>query len=210
MTRLVLALMLSGMGAERPAPPSQVHSAIRVYQIDYRPALVTELQHALTRLLEGSGFGLTLIDCTRDVHCQNEPDGNELVLRLMPGHNPNKPQACGIAHPDAAGNRGVFMTIFVACVSETTSRMRSLAARRDVDYTLMKLRELDVLAPIVVHETLHLLLPGEEHGLGLWKGALDQGDLERAIRGRLKLESKLAARARAAAIARYARQRARR
>ena len=54
-----------------------------------------------------------------------------------------------------------------------------------------------MLAPIVIHEAVHLLLPGEAHGLGIWQAVFATDDWERLGNGELKLGAELTSRLRA-------------
>ncbi len=167
---------------------------LRVYQPGtYSPGLVVALQRAVTRLLEDSGFSLALVDCRRRPECR-VPVRHELILRMASGRHPTNPNVCGESVPGSAGQPGVLMTAFRACVTETTKTLRTRSLLGGAASVLRFLTEADVLAPIVVHELIHLLLPGEVHGLGLWKGVLDQGDWERAAHGGLRLQSATATR----------------
>ena len=99
----------------------------------------------------------------------------------------------------------MLMTIYGGCVSGVTTALHQRALRPKPRAELLKLTEADVLAPILVHETVHLLLPGEAHGSGLWKGVLDLRDWERAAHAELRLEAGTAARVRGALAGRSTR-----
>ncbi len=177
--------------------PSDVASVtVRVYQQGTSsPGLVAALQQAVAGLLEGSGFGLALIDCDRRSECRKRLT-NELVLRIVPGRHPTNPKVCGDAAVGSGRQRGVLMTVYGPCVTQIADELRWRAVHPPVDVALLMLTETDVLAPIVVHEVIHLLLPGEVHGAGIWKAVLDLGDWERVAHGHLKLESTTAIRLR--------------
>jgi hypothetical protein len=199
-----LTLVVAMLSAAGPAVAGDDATAatLRVYQQGaYSPGLVTSLQVALTRLLQDSGFGVVLVDCRRRAECL-EPLRHELMLRLVPGRHVLNSRVCGESIPGGGGQPGVLMTVFRGCVSETTTMLRQRAFIGSASSALKFLADVDVLAPIVVHELIHLLLPGELHGEGLAKGLLDENDWDLAARRSLKLESATAIRLKRALAAR--------
>jgi hypothetical protein len=165
---------------------------------------VSGLQPAVARLLERSGFALFLVDCHDRGVC-SKPVTDELILRIVPGRNRTRPAICGEAMHGSEGRRSVLMTVYRDCVSSVTAALHEKALRPKPRADLLKLKPADVLAPILIHEALHLLLPGEAHGSGLWKGVLDLSDWERAAHAQLGLEPRTAARVRDALAGRGAR-----
>ena len=203
MTRLVLLLVLGNAGLAWPAPPgAEPDVVIRMYQRSgVSPLSAVELQHAITRLLEGVEFRVAITDCLR-LPCGYKLASNELALRLLAGRDVDNPSVCGMAVP-GRGEPGILMTVYRDCVAETTRDLHALALRQGLP-DLRNLAEADVLAPIVLHEVIHLLLPEEAHGAGLFKGELHLGDWMDAADRLLALEPAMATRLRAAAADRAA------
>ena len=211
MTQLLLALVvLQGTATHTSRlllPPADSGPAgstvgvavvtVRVYEHSvYTSGLVAALQPAVSQLLEGSGVDVTLVDCRDRVECQT-PIGDDLVLRMVPGRMRTHQAVCGEASMGVDAQPGALITVYRGCVAGVASKVRRNAGH-DERRALLKLTEVDVLAPIVVHEMLHLLIPGEVHGSGICKAVLDKGDLERAARGVLRLDAETTRRLRAA------------
>ena len=87
------------------------------------------------------------------------------------------------------------MTVFRACVDETRRELRAGAiAQQGIAFALLSLTESDILATIVVHELIHLVLPGEVHGKGLFKATLDARDWVEIAGGWSHLDAALVSR----------------
>ena len=199
MVPFVLVAILSAPFGEQPSPRGSLSDRlIRVYhQGPHSPDLVLNMQRAVSRLLEGSGITLAFIDCDGQPLCNESLRRDELVLRLVDGHSPLDSKTCGMAFRGTPERPGVLMSVYRRCVIDTSQHLRALAMGRRASTVLLELTEADMLAPIVVHEVVHLLLPAEPHGLGIWKAALTPDDWERLGEGELKLGAQLRARLRA-------------
>jgi hypothetical protein len=208
MVPFVFAAILTVPFAGQPTPRGSLSDrVIRVYQQgSHTKGLVLELQRAVSRLLEGSGIALAFIDCEGQPDCNEWLRPDELVLRVMDGLHPTDSRTCGMALHGTPRKPGVLMSVYRGCVASTSKRLRQLALNRKASTVLLDLTEADMLAPIVIHEVVHLLLPGEAHGeSGIWKAALNSDDWEHVGQGQLKLSAALRTRLRAAFSARAAR-----
>ena len=199
MLSFVLVAMLAGPFGDQPTPlGSKSDRLIRVYQQGvYSRELVLNLQRAVSRLLDGSGIALAFIDCEGQPICNEGLRRDELVLRLVSGLHPTDSTTCGMAFRGTPGRPGVLMSVYRGCVLKTSKQLRGLALSRTRSTVLLELTEADMLAPIVIHEVVHLLLPGEAHGLGIWQAVLAADDWERLGNGELKLGADLTSRLRA-------------
>jgi hypothetical protein len=152
---------------------------IRVYELGTRsPELTEALAGSVTELLErvNAGIDVRFVDCARPGAC-SEVARDTLVLRLAQGVHATAPRQCGEASKGAGRQRGVLMTIFRGCVLETQRELRTGAiTQQGIGFALLSLTEADILAAVVVHELIHLVLPEEVHGKGLFKAKLDARD----------------------------------
>ena len=198
MVPFVFAVILSVSFAEQPSPRgSQSDRVIRVYQ------QVLQLQQAVSRLLEGSGISLAFVDCENQPECNEWLRPDELVLRLMDGLDPTDSRTCGMAFQGTPRTPGILMSVYRGCVTSTSKHLRQLAFNRKASTVVLDLTEADMLAPIVIHEVVHLLLPAEAHGgSGIWKAVLNSEDWEHVGQGKLRLSAALRTRLRAAFSAR--------
>ena len=150
----------------------------------------------MTRLLDSvsAGLDVSFVDCAKPDAC-GTPSPSTLVLRLTPGRHPVAARQCGEATVGKSGQRGVLMTIFRGCVLDTRHELRAGAiAQQGIAFSLMSLTEADILATIVVHELIHLVLPEEVHGKGLFKATLDARDWVEIAGGWPQLDSALVSR----------------
>ena len=207
MVPLVFAAILTLPFAEQPTPRGSLSDrVIRVYQQDsHTQGLVVQLQRAVSRLLEGSGIALAFVDCHGQAECNEWLRPDELVLRLLDGLHPTDAKTCGMAFRGTPRQPGVLMSVYRGCVTSTSKHLRQLALNRKASTVLLDLTEADILAPIVIHEVVHLLLPAEAHGgSGIWKPALNSEDWEHVGEGELRLGVALRTRLRAVFSARAA------
>lgn len=177
------AILLTPLAAR--AETSDRHPAnlapvvIRVYEVGTKnPELTAALERSVTRLLESidASVGVLLVDCARENAC-TEPSPGTLVLRLAPGRHPNSARQCGEATGGPGGRRGVLMTVFRGCVVDTRRELRDGAlTQQGAAFALLSLTESDIIGAVVVHELIHLVLPEELHGKGLFKATLDARD----------------------------------
>jgi hypothetical protein len=187
--------------AEAAASASDKHPAtvvVRVYELGATrsPELTAALSDSMTRLLErvDTNLDIQFVDCARPQACASVARG-ALVMRLVPGMHPTAPQQCGEASKGAGTQRGVLMTIFRGCVVETRRELRAGAiAEQGISFALLSLSEADILAAVVVHELIHLVLPGEVHGKGLFKATLDARDWLDMVAGWPQLDTALVSR----------------
>src|SRR5688572_26933662 len=152
---------------------------IRVYELGTRSQGLTEgLAGSVTELLKrvDAGIDVLLVDCARPGAC-SDVARDTLVLRLAPGSHATAPRQCGEASKGVGRQRGVLMTVFRGCVLETQRELRDGAiAQQGIGFAILSLKEADILAAVVVHELIHLVLPDEVHGKGLFKAKLDARD----------------------------------
>jgi hypothetical protein len=179
------------------SPRDRAKVVIRVYEVGtWNPELTSSLAQSATRLIDGvkASVDLSFVDCALPGACVT-PAPSALVLRLTQGHHPAATRQCGEATVGKNRQRGVLMTIFRACVSETRQELRAGAiAQQGIAFGLMSLSESDILAAIVVHELIHLVLPDETHGKGLFKATLDAKDWMEIAGGWPHLDSALVSR----------------
>jgi len=184
-------------GAPAPGrPPATV--VIRVYELGATrsPELTASLSTAVTRLLERVDMNVDVqfVDCARPQACASVARG-ALVLRLTPGLHPAAERQCGEASKGAGLQRGVLMTVFRGCVAETRRELRTGAiTEQGISFALLSITESDILAAVVVHELIHLVLPDEIHGKGLFKATLDARDWLDLVNGWPQLDTALVSR----------------
>ena len=184
-------------GAPAPGrPPATV--VIRVYELGATrsPELTASLSNAVTRLLERVDMNVDVqfVDCARPQACASVARG-ALVLRLTPGLHPAAERQCGEASKGAGLQRGVLMTVFRGCVAETRRELRTGAiTEQGISFALLSITESDILAAVVVHELIHLVLPDEIHGKGLFKATLDARDWLDLVNGWPQLDTALVSR----------------
>jgi hypothetical protein len=175
---------LASARAEAATPPAAVrHRAtvvVRVYELGAArtPELTDALSDSVTQLLDrvDTNVAVQFVDCARPHACDTVARG-ALVLRLVPGVHATAPQQCGEASKGVGQQRGVLMTIYRGCVDETRRELRSGAiAEQGISFALLSLKEADILGAVVLHELIHLVLPDEAHGKGLFKATLDPRD----------------------------------
>jgi hypothetical protein len=177
-------------------PPATV--VIRVYELGATrsPELTTSLSNAVTRLLDRVDMNVDVqfVDCGRPQACASVARG-ALVLRLTPGLHPAAERQCGEASKGVGLQRGVLMTVFRGCVAETRRELRTGAiTEQGISFALLSLTESDILAAVVVHELIHLVLPDEIHGKGLFKATLDARDWLDMVNGWPQLDTALVSR----------------
>jgi hypothetical protein len=177
-------------------PPATV--IIRVYELGATrsPELTASLSNAVTRLLDRVDINVDVqfVDCARPQACASVARG-ALVLRLTPGLHPAAERQCGEASKGAGLQRGVLMTVFRGCVAETRRELRMDAiAEQGISFALLSLTESDILAAVVLHELIHLVLPDEMHGKGLFKATLDPRDWLDMVNGWPQLDTALVSR----------------
>jgi hypothetical protein len=176
-------------------PPATV--LIRLYEIGARsPELTAALSESMTRLIERADLNMDVqfVDCARPQACVSV-SRSAFVLRLVPGVHPTAVRQCGEASKGAGTQRGVLMTVFRGCAAETRRELRSGAIwEQGVGFALLSLTETDILAAVVVHELIHLVLPDEVHGKGLFKATLDARDWLDMVTGWPKLDAALVSR----------------
>jgi hypothetical protein len=193
------AITRADAGAAADAAPSpQATVVVRVYELGGTkgPELVEALSASVTRLLKrvDTNLDIEFVDCARPQACAAVAPG-ALVLRLTPGVHPVLPHQCGEASKGAGTQRGVLMTIFRGCVAETRRELRAGAiAEQGISFALLTLRESDILGAVVVHELIHLVLPEEVHGRGLFKATLDPRDWLDMVAGWPQLDTSLVSR----------------
>jgi hypothetical protein len=201
---LVAAPLLAPLAialAEAAAVTAERHPAtvvIRVYELGATrsPELTTALSNAVTKLLErvDTNVNVQFVDCARPQACESVAR-DAIVLRLTPGLHPVLPRQCGEASKGAHGQRGVLMTIFRGCVADTRRELRNGAiSEQGISFALLSLSEPDILAAVVVHELIHLVLPDEVHGRGLFKATLDPRDWLDMAAGWPQLDASLVSR----------------
>ncbi len=183
-------------GAAADKHPATV--VVRVYELGATrsPELVATLSNSVTRLLErvGTNLDIQFVDCAKPQACASVAP-NALVMRLAPGVHPVAPQQCGEASKGAGRQRGVLMTIFRGCVAETRRELRAGAiAEQGISFALLSVSETDILGAVVVHELIHLVLPDEVHGKGLFKATLDARDWLDMVSGWPQLDTALVSR----------------
>jgi hypothetical protein len=170
---------------------------IRVYETGARsPELTAALSESMTRLLErvNPNIDVQFVDCARPQACVSV-SRSAFVLRLAPGVHPVAERQCGEATKGAGTQRGVLMTVFRGCIAETRREMRDGAiTEQGISFALLSLSETDILAAVVVHELIHLVLPDEVHGKGLFKATLDARDWLDMVAGWPQLETALVSR----------------
>lgn len=171
---------------------------VRVYELGATrsPELTAALSDSVTRLLErvDADLDIQFVDCARPQACATVARG-ALVMRLAPGVHPVAPHQCGEASKGAGRQRGVLMTIFRGCVAETRRELRAGAvAAQGISFALLSLSEIDILGAVVVHELIHLVLPDEVHGKGLFKATLDARDWLDMVSGWPQLDTALVSR----------------
>jgi hypothetical protein len=178
---------------------SREHTSVvvRVYELGTKsPRLTGELADSVTRLLKGvdARVNVLFVDCAQQDACV-EPAPDALVLRLTPGRHPVSTRQCGEASIGKPGQRGVLMTVFRGCVLDTRRELRADAiAEQGVAFALLSLSESDILGAVVVHELIHLALPEESHGKGLFKATLDARDWMELAAGWPQLDTALVSR----------------
>jgi hypothetical protein len=153
---------------------------VRVYELGATrtPEMTTALSNAVTRLMDRVNLDIDVqfVDCAIPEACSSVARG-AFVMRLTPGLHPVSPRQCGEASKGVGPQRGVLMTIFRGCVSETRRELRAGAiAEQGISFSLLSVSETDILAAVVLHELIHLALPDEVHGKGLFKATLDPRD----------------------------------
>ena len=186
----------AGGSAAPGRPPATV--VIRVYELGATrsPELTASLSNAVTRLLERVDMNVDVqfVDCARPQACASVARG-ALVLRLTPGLHPAAERQCGEASKGAGLQRGVLMTVFRGCVAETRRELRTGAiTEQGISFALLSITESDILAAVVVHELIHLVLPDEIHGKGLFKATLDARDWLDLVNGWPQLDTALVSR----------------
>ena len=191
---LAIARAEAAVAAERH--PATV--VIRVYELgaERSPELTAALSSSVARLTErlDTNLGIQFVDCARPHACESVAPG-AIVLRLAPGLHPTLPRQCGEATKGVRGQRGVLMTIFRGCVAETRRELRTGAlSEQGVSFALLSLSEPDILGAVVVHELIHLVLPDEVHGRGLFKATLDPRDWMDMASGWPQLDAALVSR----------------
>lgn len=174
---LLAPVAVSTVGA---APNAPAAIEIRVYDQAARPQapiVVSALQQSVTRMLKREGVNVAFVDCARPASCRDVPSPETLVLRLAPGLHPVRARQCGVASIAEGRQRGVLMTIFRGCAAATMTDLRDIAkVQGGGAFALMQLTEADIVGVFVVHELIHLVLPHETHGRGLFKATLDARD----------------------------------
>lgn len=193
---LLAPLAMTRVEAAADKPPATV--VVRVYELGATrtPELTEALSEAVTRLLHRVDMNVDVqfVDCARPQACTSVSRG-ALVLRLTPGVHPAAARQCGEASKGAGTQRGVLMTIYRGCVAETRRELRAGAiAEQGATFALLSLSEIDILAAVVVHELIHLVLPGEDHGKGLFKATLDARDWLDMVGGWPQLDTALVSR----------------
>jgi hypothetical protein len=160
------------------AVAAAVKIEIRVYdQAAQNPIGVPALQQSVGRVLKGNGIDVVFVDCARPGNCGEVPTPDTLVLRLAPGLHPVRARQCGVASIGEGGQRGVLMTIFRGCAANTRTDLREIAkAQGGGALALLSLSEADILSVFAIHELIHLVLPDEAHGIGLFKATLEARD----------------------------------
>jgi hypothetical protein len=199
LTVILTAPLIAALAAARAEAAERQSAAvvIRVYELGTRsPELTEALAGSVTELLEraNAGIDVRFVDCARPGAC-SEVARDTLVLRLAQGVHATAPRQCGEAAKGAARQRGVLMTIFRGCVLETQRELRAGAiTQQGIGFALLTLTEADILAALVVHELIHLVLPDEVHGKGLFKATLDARDWVDIAGGWPRLDTALVSR----------------
>ena len=131
----------------------------------------------MTRVLKGKGLEVVFVDCARPGNCHDVPAPETLVLRLAPGLHPLRARQCGVASIGEGRQRGVLMTIFRGCAENTRRDLREIAkAQGGGAAALLSLSSADIVSVFAVHELIHLVLPEEAHGIGLFKATIEARD----------------------------------
>lgn len=199
---LVTAPLLVSLAIARAeAAAANSHSTtvvVRVYELGATrsPELTAALSESVTRLLErvNTNIAVQFVDCAKPLACNSVAPGT-FVMRLTPGVHPAAPRQCGEASKGVGQQRGVLMTIFRGCVLETRRELRAGAiTEQGISFALLSLSESDILAAVVVHELIHLVLPDEVHGKGLFKATLDPRDWLDLVAGWPQLDTTLVSR----------------
>lgn len=178
------------------AHPSPV--VVRIYELGATrsPELIAALAESVGRLLDRvhTNVAIQFVDCGKPLACSTVAPG-AFVMRLAPGVHAAAPRQCGEASKGVGQQRGVLMTIFRGCVLETRRELRDGAiTEQGISFALLSLSESDILAAVVVHELIHLVLPDEVHGKGLFKATLDPRDWLDLAAGWPQLEAALVSR----------------
>jgi hypothetical protein len=170
---------------------------IRVYEVGTRtPELTPALASSVARLIDRvhANIDVQFVDCAQPEACSSVAR-SALVLRLVPGVHPVGERQCGEASKGAGSQRGVLMTIFRGCVVETRRELRLGAiSEQGIGFALLSLSESDILAVVVLHELIHLVLPDEVHGKGLFKATLAPRDWLDVVGGWPQLDTSLVSR----------------
>jgi hypothetical protein len=199
LTVILTAPLIASLAAARADAVERQSAAvvIRVYELGTRsPELTESLAGSVTELLArvNAGIDVQFVDCARPAAC-SEVARDTLVLRLAQGVHAAAPRQCGEATQGAGRQRGVLMTIFRGCVLQTQRELRTGAiTQQGVGFALLSLTEADILAAVVVHELIHLVLPEEVHGKGLFKATLDARDWVDIAGGWAQLDTALVSR----------------
>lgn len=202
LTAPLLAPLLGARAAAAATatPPARPRATVvvRVYELGgaRTPELTDALSHGVTRLLERANthVSVAFVDCSRPHACDTVARG-ALVLRLVPGMHAVVPKQCGEASKGVGRQRGVLMTVYRGCIDETRRELREGAiAEQGVTFALLALKDTDILAAVVVHELIHLILPDEAHGKGLFKATLDPRDWLDLAAGWSQLDTALVSR----------------
>jgi hypothetical protein len=195
-----LAIAHAEAAAAEAAAAADNHPAavvIRVYEIGARsPELTATLAESMTRLLDriDTDIDVQFVDCAIPQACASV-SRSALVLRLVPGVHATAERQCGEASKGVGTQRGVLMTVFRGCVAETRRELRTGAiTEQGISFALLSLTESDILAAVVVHELIHLVLPDEVHGKGLFKATLDARDWLDMVAGWPQLDTALVSR----------------
>jgi hypothetical protein len=197
LTALLLAPFAS-TPAEAAASRQPATVVVRVYELGATrsPELTATLSNAVTRLLERVHIDVDVVfvDCAKPEACSSVAR-DAFVLRLVPGLHPVAQRQCGEASKGVGRQRGVLMTVFRGCVNETRRELRAGAiAQQGSGFALLSLAESEILATVVVHELIHLILPDEVHGKGLFKATLDARDWLDIVAGWPELDTALVSR----------------
>lgn len=197
-TAPLLAVLASAPAGAAARGEHRTPVVVRVYELGAArsPDLIETLAESAARLLErvNTNVAIEFVDCAKPAACSAVAPG-AFVMRLSPGVHATAPRQCGEASKGAGQQRGVLMTIFRGCVAETRRELRDGAiAEQGISFSLLSLSESDILAAVVVHELIHLVLPDEVHGKGLFKATLDPRDWLDLASGWPQLESALVSR----------------
>jgi hypothetical protein len=197
LTAALLARTTAARAEDSNSDRDSATIVVRVYELGSKsPELTATLAESVTRLLQrvNASLDVLFVDCARPGACA-EPAPEKLVLRLAPGRHPVAARQCGEASLGTGGQRGVLMTVFRGCVLDTRRELRAGAiAEQGVAFALLSLSESDILGAVVVHELIHLMLPDEVHGKGLFKATLDARDWLEVAAGWPQLDTALVSR----------------